>query len=43
MNIIRNWTVHNMIAHPLMHILNLLGMTSAAILVHDGTLPFEDI
>lgn len=35
----KNWTFHNIIGHPLMQILVLLGMLELAKKVHDGTLP----
>ena len=33
------WTIHNMIAHPLMEILHQFGMTSLGNRIHDWTLP----
>jgi len=33
------FTIHNIIAHPLMEIFALLGMSKAAIWIHDVTLP----
>lgn len=33
------WTLHNLIGHPLMEILNLLGLTACGTWVHDATLP----
>ena len=33
------YTVHNLIAHPLMEILHLLGMTEIGNKIHDYTLP----
>lgn len=39
----KNWIVHNIIAHPIMQILMLVGLTKVATYVHDSTLPdFED-
>ena len=35
----KNWTVHNMVAHPLMHILNTVKCNKLAEKVHNGTLP----
>ena len=35
----QNWTVHNLIGHPLMQIFELLGMSKIATRVHDETLP----
>ena len=34
-----NYTVHNLIAHPLMEILHLIGLTELGNKVHDMTLP----
>ena len=39
MKVYKNWTVHNIIGHPCMEILRLLGFKKAARKVHDGTLP----
>lgn len=39
----KNWWVHNIIGHPLMQILNALGMKSLAKIVHDSTLPEDKI
>ena len=33
------YTIHNLIAHPLMEILHLLGMTEIGNKIHDMTLP----
>lgn len=33
------YTIHNLIAHPLMEILHLLGMTEIGNKIHDYTLP----
>lgn len=38
----KNWHVHNILAHPLMHILNIFGMNDAANFVHDSTLPDKE-
>lgn len=39
----KNWIVHNIIAHPIMQILMLLGLNEVATYIHDNTLPdFED-
>ena len=35
----KNWTMHNMVAHPVMHVLNLAGFNDLATKVHDNTLP----
>ena len=37
--IYQNWTVHNLIGHPLMQIFELFGMSKIATRVHDETLP----
>ena len=37
-----NYTIHNLIAHPLMEILHLLGFTKLGNKIHDMTLPKED-
>jgi len=37
----KNWTVHNVIGHPLMEILVLLRCPKLAVLIHDKTLPVE--
>lgn len=36
-----SYTLHNLVGHPLMEILGLLGMHKAAKYVHDYTLPKE--
>ena len=33
------YTLHNMVGHPLMELLYILGLESAASWVHDATLP----
>jgi hypothetical protein len=33
------WTLHNVIAHPLMELLHLLGFTKLGNKIHDSTLP----
>jgi hypothetical protein len=35
----KNWTVHNVLGHPLMQFFILLHMPITAKKVHDGTLP----
>lgn len=35
------YTIHNLIAHPLMEILHLLGFTELGDKIHDSTLPKE--
>lgn len=35
----KNWTVHNIIAHPLSEILHLLGFEHLGNRVHDATIP----
>lgn len=37
-----NYTIHNLIAHPLMEILHLLGFTELGNRIHDKTLPKEE-
>ena len=34
-----DYTIHNLIAHPLMEIFHLLGMTEIGNKIHDYTLP----
>ena len=34
-----NYTIHNLVAHPLMEILHLLGQTELGNKIHDATLP----
>ena len=41
--IYRNMVVHNVFAHPLMQILNLVGTSQWANCVHDNTLPDETL
>ena len=36
------YTIHNIIAHPLMEILHLIGFTELGNKIHDLTLPKED-
>ena len=36
------WTVHNMVAHPLSEICFQLGLKGLGDRVHDATLPYED-
>lgn len=36
-----NYTIHNLIAHPLMEILHLVGLTELGNKVHDATLPLQ--
>lgn len=36
-----NYTIHNLIAHPLMEILHLIGFTELGNKIHDMTLPSE--
>ena len=40
--IYKNWPVHNILGHPLMQVLNWLGLHVAASMVHDGTLPLNE-
>lgn len=35
------YTIHNLVAHPLMEIFHLLGMTEIGNKIHDYTLPKE--
>ena len=37
------WTIHNMIAHPLMEICYLLGSETLSEKIHSSTLPEEDV
>jgi hypothetical protein len=37
--IYKNWPMHNIIAHPLMQIMQLIGLHSLASIIHDETLP----
>jgi hypothetical protein len=36
-----NYTIHNFIAHPIMEILHLIGLSELGDKVHDKTLPFR--
>ena len=36
-----NYTIHNLIAHPIMEILHLFGLSELGDKVHDATLPYE--
>lgn len=38
----KNWWMHNLVGHPLMQILNSLGMTGLGKKAHDETLPVEE-
>ncbi len=35
----RTWTFHNIVAHPLMQVLRLVGCNKAGRWVHDATIP----
>lgn len=35
----KNWPMHNIVAHPLMQILEWIGLVSLAGKLHDATLP----
>jgi hypothetical protein len=35
------WTLHNVVAHPLMEITHLLGFTNLSKKIHDSTCPDE--
>lgn len=37
--IYKNWTFHNIVAHPLSEIFHLLGFEMAGHLIHDVTVP----
>ena len=37
----KSWAVHNLIGHPLMQILNTIGLSQLATKVHDNTLPVK--
>ncbi len=37
--IYKNWFIHNVIAHPLMQILYMVGCPNLADKVHNGTVP----
>jgi len=36
------YTIHNMIGHPLMEVLHLIGLDAASRWIHDVTLPEDD-
>ena len=36
------WTIHNLIAHPLMEITHLLGFTELGNKLHDCTIPNQE-
>ena len=36
-----NYTIHNLIAHPMMEVLHLVGLTELGDRVHDATLPLQ--
>jgi len=36
------YTIHNLIAHPLMEILHLIGLTKYGNVIHDMTLPISE-
>ena len=36
-----NYTIHNLIAHPMMEVLHLVGLTELGNRVHDATLPLQ--
>lgn len=38
----RHWAFHNLIGHPLMELLAMVGLTKAAVWVHDNTVPMPD-
>lgn len=38
----RNWTVHNLFAHPLSEIAYLLGFHQLSGMIHDGTVPVHE-
>lgn len=35
----RNWTVHNLVAHPVSEVLHLVGLGSLGDALHDATVP----
>lgn len=39
MSVIRNWTTHNLVGHPVSELLHLLGFGGLGDRVHDATLP----
>ena len=36
------FTIHNLIGHPLMEIMWLLGFNNVSVIIHDVTQPFEE-
>lgn len=36
-----NYTIHNLIAHPLMEIFHLIGLSDLGDKIHDATLPLQ--
>ena len=36
------YTIHNMVAHPIMELLHLIGLSKLGDKIHDITLPIED-
>ena len=42
MNLFKNFAMHNIIGHPVMHILNTVGLHDLATIVHDATLPIHE-
>ena len=36
-----NYTIHNMVAHPIMEILHLVGLSEWGDKIHDATLPLQ--
>lgn len=39
MSLVRNWTTHNLVAHPVSEVLFLLGFRTLSNKVHDFTIP----
>ena len=39
MNLLRNWPVHNLVAHPFSEMLHWARLDGLAGRIHDGTLP----
>lgn len=39
----QNYTFHNLLGHPVMELLYLVGLTKLARAVHDGTLPVTGV
>jgi len=37
-----NYTIHNLIAHPIMELLHLIGLTDLGNKIHDCTLPLQE-